>query len=128
MERAQKEAEIDEKDTKYIKQLNVKKIDEDQFRELIGELDLERAMGESVVEGPATMQVTTQDEEVGESEREESADEELAAVEKVVELLTVRKGKWKAALTRAKVYAEMDGPVSRLTSHSQHTLTYLLTV
>jgi hypothetical protein len=50
------------------------------------------------------------------------------AAEKVVESSTVRKGKWKAAPARAKVYVEMDGLVSHLTSHSQHMLTYLLTV
>jgi hypothetical protein len=47
--------------------MNAKEIDEDRFRELVGELDLERAMGESIAEGPATMQATTQDEEAGES-------------------------------------------------------------
>jgi hypothetical protein len=31
-------------------------------------MDMERVMGESVAEGPTTMQATTQDEEVGESE------------------------------------------------------------
>jgi hypothetical protein len=55
-------------------------------------------------------------------------EEELAAAEKAVESSTVGKGKRKAAPARAKVYTEMDGPVSRLTSRSQHTLTYLLTV
>jgi hypothetical protein len=33
--------------------VNAKEIDEDQFWELVGELDLERAIGESVVEGLA---------------------------------------------------------------------------
>jgi hypothetical protein len=107
-----KEAELDEKEEEYIQQMNAKKIDKNKFRELIGELDLERALGESIAEGPAT----TQDKEVGESEREESAEEELAVAEKVVESLTVRKGKQKAAPTRAKVYAAVDGLVSTLTS------------
>jgi hypothetical protein len=92
----------------YIRQLNAKEIDEDRFCELVGELDLERAMGESVVEGLATMQATTQDEEVGESERDESAEEEPAAAEKVVESLTVGKGKQKVAPTRAKVYGAVE--------------------
>jgi 2-phospho-L-lactate transferase/gluconeogenesis factor (CofD/UPF0052 family) len=43
-EQAVKEAELDEKEVEYIR--------------LVGKLDLERAMGESIVEGPATMQVT----------------------------------------------------------------------
>jgi hypothetical protein len=77
-------------------------------------LDVERAMAESVAEGPATTQATTQDEDVGESEREVSAEEELAAAEKGVESSTVRKGKRKAAPARAKVYATMDEPVSSL--------------
>jgi hypothetical protein len=51
-ERAAKEAE-------YIRQVNVKEISEDQFWELVAELDLERAMGESVAEGLATTQATT---------------------------------------------------------------------
>jgi hypothetical protein len=89
---------------------------------------MERAMGESVAEGPSTMQATTQDEEIGESEREESAEEEPAAAEKAVELLTVGKGKQKAAPARAKVYVEMDGPVSSLIRRRRSALTYLLTV
>jgi hypothetical protein len=115
-ERAAKELALEEKEEEYIRQLNVKEIDEEKFQELIGELDLERAMGESVANGPATTQATTQDEDVGESEREVSAEEESAAVEKAVESLTVGKGKRKAAPTRAKVYAEMDEPVSDLTT------------
>jgi hypothetical protein len=85
---------------------------------------MERAMAESVAEGPAT----TQDEEVGESEREESAEEEPAAAEKGVESSTVGKGKWKAAPARAKVYAAMDEPVSDLIHHRQSALTKWLTV
>jgi hypothetical protein len=54
-ERVAKEAELDEKEAEYIRQVNAKEIDEDQFREL----DLERAMGESIAEGLATMQATT---------------------------------------------------------------------
>jgi hypothetical protein len=86
--------------------MNKKEIDEDKFWELVGELYLERAMGESVAAGPVTMQATTQDEEVKESEREESAEEEPAVVEKGVESSTVGKGKRKAAPARAKVYAD----------------------
>jgi hypothetical protein len=126
-ERAAKEMELDEKEEEYIWQMNTKEIDEDRFRELVGELDLERAMGESIMEGPATMQATTQDEDIGESEWKVSAEEESAA-EKFVESSTVGKGKRKVAPSRAKVYAEVDGPVSRLTTRSQHTLTPLLTV
>jgi hypothetical protein len=83
-------------------------------------------MGESVVEGPAMMQVTTQDEEIGESKQEESANEEPAA--KAIESSTVGKGKRKAAPTRAKVYVEVEGPVSNLTHCRQSALTCLLTV
>jgi hypothetical protein len=31
--------------------MNMKEIDENKFRELIGELDLEKVMGESIAEG-----------------------------------------------------------------------------
>jgi hypothetical protein len=120
--------ELEEKEAEYIQQLNEKVIDVEKFRELIGELDMQRAMGESVVEGPATMQATTQDKEVGESEREESTQEEPEVAAVVVESSTVRKGKWKAAPARAKVYAEMDGLVSNLTCRRLSALTYLLTV
>jgi hypothetical protein len=75
-------------------------------------------MGESVAEAPAMTHAMTQDEEVGESERDESAEEEPEAAEKVIELLTVGKGKRKAVPTRAKVYGEMDGPVSNLPKSS----------
>jgi hypothetical protein len=109
-ERVEKEAELEEREAKYIRQVDVKEIDEDRFRELVGELDLERVMGESVAEGLAT----TQDEEVGESERDESAMEEPEAAAIVVESLTVGKWKRKAAPTRAKIYGAVDGPVSRL--------------
>jgi hypothetical protein len=127
-ERAAKEVELEKKEEEYIRQLDAKEIDEGRFRDLIGELDLERAMAESVAEGPATMQATTQDKDVGESEREVSVEEELAVAENVVELSTVGKGKRKAVPTRAKVYAEVDGPVSNLTSRHEYTLTHLLTV
>jgi reverse gyrase len=46
-------------------QVDAKEIDEVKFRELVNELDMERAMAESVAEGP----VTTQDEEVGRARR-----------------------------------------------------------
>jgi hypothetical protein len=59
---------LDEKEVEVIEQVNAKEIDKLQFWELIAELDLERAMGEIVAERPATMQVTTQNEDVGESE------------------------------------------------------------
>jgi hypothetical protein len=125
---AEKEAEWEKREAEFIRQVEAKEIDDEQFRELVNELNLERAMAESVAEGPATMQATTQDGEVGESEREESAEEEPAAAERVVESSTVGKGKRKAAPTRAKVYAAVDGPVSTLTSHRQYTLTNTLTV
>jgi hypothetical protein len=93
--------------------VNVKEINEDQFWELVAELDMERAMGESVVEGPATMQATTQDEEVGASEWDESVgEEEPEMVVVVVESSTIGKGKQKVAPTRAKVFSKVDGPVS----------------
>jgi hypothetical protein len=120
----EKEAELDEKEEEYIQPMNAKEIDKKQFRELIGELDLERGMALSVTEGPAM----TQDEEVGESEQEESVEEEPAAVEKAVESSTVGKGKRKAAPARAKVYAEMGEPVSNLLIRCQHVLTQSLTV
>jgi hypothetical protein len=105
--------------------VEAKEIDDERFRELVNELDLERAMAESFAEGPATTQATTQDGEVGESEREESAEEEPAAAEIVAESSTVGKGKRKAAPARAKVYAAVDGPVSRLSkSTSIHANTY----
>jgi hypothetical protein len=129
MEKADTEwVELDKKEAEYIKQMNAKEINEDRFRELTGELDLERAMGESVTEGPATMQAMTQDEEIGKSEREESMEEEPAAAAIAVESSTIGKGKRKAAPTRAKVYMEVEGPVSSLTSHCQSVLTCLLTV
>jgi hypothetical protein len=123
-ERAEKEAELEEKEAKYIWQVDTKEIDEDWFWELVGELDLERAMGESIAEGLAM----TQDKEVGESEWDESAVEEPEAAVIVVESSTVGKGKWKVAPTRAKVYGEVEGPVSSLPSHHQYALTHLLTV
>jgi hypothetical protein len=123
-ERVQKEAELEEREMEYIRQVDAKEIDEVQFRELVNELDMERAMAESVAEGPAT----TQDEEVGESEREESTEEEPAAPEKGVESSTVGKQKRKAAPTRAKVYTETGEPASNLLIHRQHALTQSLTV
>jgi hypothetical protein len=111
-EQAAKEAELEKKKEEYIRQLDVKEIDEEKFRELVDELDVERAMAESITEGPAMTQAMTQDEEVGESEWEELAEEEPAVAEIAVESLTVRKGKRKAVPTRAEVYAMMDEPVS----------------
>jgi hypothetical protein len=67
------------------------------------ELDLERAMGESIAEGPATMQATIQDEEVGESEQDNLAEEEPVVVERVIKSSTIGKWKWKVAPGRAKV-------------------------
>jgi hypothetical protein len=40
-ERAAKEVELEKKEEDYIKQLDAKEIDEEQFRELVNELDLE---------------------------------------------------------------------------------------
>jgi hypothetical protein len=108
---AEKEAELDEKEEEYIRQMNAKEIDEKRFRELVNKLDLERGMALSVAEGPAMTQVTTQDDEVGESEWEESREEEPAVAEKAVESSTVGKGKRKAAPARAKVYTETGEPV-----------------
>jgi hypothetical protein len=65
-EQVAKEAELDKKEAEYIRQVNMKEIDKNQFQELVGELDLERVMEDSIAEGLATMQATTQ---VGESER-----------------------------------------------------------
>jgi hypothetical protein len=127
-EHAAKEVQLEAREDEYIKQLDAKKIHEEHFRELIGELDSERAMAESVAEGPAMTQETTQDEDAGESEREESAEEELAAAEKGVESSTIGKGKRKAALARAKVYVEMDEPVSTIICRRVSALTHLLTV
>jgi hypothetical protein len=106
---AAKEAELEKKEDEYIWQLDVKEIDEEKFRDLIGALDMERAMAESVAEGPAT----TQDREAGESEREESAEEGPVVAEKAVESSIIGKGKRKAAPARAKVYAVVDSPVRR---------------
>jgi hypothetical protein len=102
--------ELDEKEAEYIRQVNVKEIDEAWFRELVSELDLERAMGVSVVGGLAMMQ----DKEVGESKWDESVEEEPEVVAKVIELSTISKGKQKAAPARAKVHGEVDGLVSHL--------------
>jgi hypothetical protein len=111
-ERVQKEADLEEREMEYIWQVDVKEIDEVKFRELVNELDMERAMAESVTEGP----VMTQNEDVRESEQEESAEEEPVAAEIVVESLTVGKGKRKVVPRRAKVYAYMGEPVSNLLS------------
>jgi hypothetical protein len=123
-ERAEKEAEWEKREVEFIRQVDVKEINDERFWELVNELDLERAMVESVAEGPAM----TQDEEVGESEWEESVEEELVVVEEAVELLTIGKGKRKAAPARAKVYATGDEPVSSVTCGQVSALTYLLTV
>jgi hypothetical protein len=127
-ERAQKEAELEEREMEYIRQVDAKEIDEEKFRELVNELDMERAMAESVAKGPVTTQAMTQDEEAGESEWEESTEEEPAAAEVVVESSTVGKGKRKAAPARAKVYAAVEGPVSTLASRRRYALTNTLTV
>jgi hypothetical protein len=55
--------ELEEKEAEYIQQVNAKEIDEARFWEPVAELDIERAMQESIVEGPAT----TQDKEVREN-------------------------------------------------------------
>jgi hypothetical protein len=60
----------------------------------------------------------------------DTAEEELVAVAKAVELLTVGKGKWKAAPARAKVYGVVDGPVSdlsKLTSICANIFAYSVT-
>jgi hypothetical protein len=93
--------------------MNVKEIDEDKFRELVGELDLERAMGESIAEGPAMTQVTTQDKDIRESEQEESADKEPVAAAKAVESSTIGKGKRKVVPARAKVLSHPNPDLDR---------------
>jgi hypothetical protein len=111
----EKEVELDEKEAELIRQVNVKEINKPRFREIIAELDLERAMEESVAEGPAMMQATTQDEDVDESERDESAGEEepeAAEVPIAAEALTIGKGKQKAAPAKTKVFSEVYRPVS----------------
>jgi hypothetical protein len=125
-----KEAELDKKEAEYIRQVNTKEIDEAQFWELVSELDLERALGESVAEGPATTRAMTQDKEVGESEWDGLVEEEPEVATKVVELSTVSKGKRKVAPARAKVSGEVDGPVShlsKLTSIRANTYSYSAT-
>jgi hypothetical protein len=69
-----KEAEVEEREMEYIRQVDAKEINKEKFQELVNELYLERAMGESIAEGLATMQ----DEDIGESEQEELAEEEPA--------------------------------------------------
>jgi hypothetical protein len=63
-QRAEKEAEWEKREAEFIWQVDAKEIDNERFWELVNELDLERAMAESIAEGPAT----TQDREAGESE------------------------------------------------------------
>jgi hypothetical protein len=58
---------LEEREAEYIWRVDTKEIDDERFQELVNELDLERAMAESITEGPATMQATMQDEDVGES-------------------------------------------------------------
>jgi hypothetical protein len=48
------EAELEEREAEYIRQVDAKEIDEEWFWELVGELDMERAMTESITEGLAT--------------------------------------------------------------------------
>jgi hypothetical protein len=110
-----KEAELDEKEVELIRQVNVKEVNKQQFRELVGELDLERAMEESMAKGPPTMQATTQDEDVGESKWYGSVgEEEPEAAEAMIaaEALTIGKGKHKVAPAKTKVFSKVDGPVS----------------
>jgi hypothetical protein len=87
-------------------------------------------MGESIVEGPATTQVTTQDEEVGESEQDESVrEEEPEVVAIAVESSTIGKGKRKAALAKMKVFSKVDGLVSDFAKVVVNIqLTHMLTV
>jgi hypothetical protein len=131
----EKEAELDEKEVEYIRQVNTKEIDESQFWEFVAELDMERTMGEIIAEGLAMIQVTIQDEEVSESERDESVgEEEPEVVAVMVESWTIGKGKRKAAPTRAKVFSKVDGPVSNSAevaintqlTHNAHSVTGVL--
>jgi hypothetical protein len=43
---AEKEAELDEKEAEYIRQVNAKEIDKSRFRELVAKLDMESDGGE----------------------------------------------------------------------------------
>jgi hypothetical protein len=133
----EKEVELDEKEAKLIRQVNAKEINELQFWELVAELDLERAMGESVVEGPATMWAMAQDEEVGESEWDESVGEEepeAAEVPTVAEASTISKGKRKVVPAKIKVFSEVDRLVSdsakvvvnKQLTHNAHSVTGVL--
>jgi hypothetical protein len=47
---AEKEAELEENEAEYIRQVNVKEIDEGRSRKLVGELDLERVIGERTLQ------------------------------------------------------------------------------
>jgi hypothetical protein len=51
-ERVEKEAGWEKREVEFIRQVEAKEIDDEQFRELVNKLDLERAMAESVAEGP----------------------------------------------------------------------------
>jgi hypothetical protein len=129
-EQVVKEAELDEKEAEYIRQVNAKEINGDKFRELVGELDLERAIGESITEGLATTQATMQDKEIRESMQDKSAEEEPAVAAKAVDLSTVREGKRKAVPARAKVYRVVEGLVSdllKLTSTCTNIFAYSAT-
>jgi hypothetical protein len=53
-QREEKEAEWEKREAEFIRQVEAKEIDDKRFRELVNELDLERAMAESIAEGPAT--------------------------------------------------------------------------
>jgi hypothetical protein len=64
-EQVEKEAEWEEREAELIRQVDAKEIDDERFWELVNKLDLERAMAESVAEGPATTQATMHDREVG---------------------------------------------------------------
>jgi hypothetical protein len=97
-----------------IKQVNAKEIDKSQFWELVAELYLDRAMGESVANGPVMTQVTMQDKDVGESKQDESVgEEEPEAAVIAVESSTIDKWKQKVAPAKTKVFSEVHGPVSQ---------------
>jgi hypothetical protein len=77
------------------------------------ELDLERVMGESVAEGTAMTQATTQDKRTSARVSGMSwwGDKECEAAMIAVESSTIGKGKYKAVPARAKIFSKVDGLV-----------------
>jgi hypothetical protein len=110
----EKEVELDEKEAELIRQVDAKEIGESWFWELVVELDLERAMGESMANRPAMTQATMQDKNVGESEQDELVgEEEPEAAAIAVESSTISKGKQKVVPAKTKVFSKVHGPISQ---------------